>query len=460
MARRRQVADGLDLLGRWGLVSVLILTGACIHPRHGAFHPKQRRLYQAARDGDFRTVKCLVGGNGANVNFSFPDGSTALQAAARAGHAEIVAYLVEQGADPNGGLKRRAWKYPLQWASEGRASAPDPSSYQRIIEALVAFGADSRMGPGGRVAAGAPSSVSSYASVTALDFANTGLGDSDLERLVGFVGLESLNLAGTHVRGEGLLSASPFRTLLYLNLASTPFGDDGIKYLSGFSCLKALDLSNTNISLEGLAELRRALPECRIEPLDTMPILERRAPLDGLPGFRASYVPFINAAGAGDTETLGRLTERRESGADFAGREGSVALRYAALHGRVEAVRFLLNHGADANDATLPGTPLHYATRQIEPYYSVGDKEETVRLLLMRGADSRAPYSDSREYSPWPSLQLLMRLDLSGTSIDDADLCRLKGFTHLEELDLRGAKVTEAGVADLMNALPGCRIHR
>lgn len=70
--------------------------------------------------------------------------------------------------------------------------------------------------------------------------------------------------------------------------------------------------------------------------------------------------------------------------------QGSDALHVAALNGRVDALRLLLDNGADVNEigfeyaalesfAEKAGAPLHYAVD--------GGHEEVVRFLLEKGAD-------------------------------------------------------------------------
>lgn len=61
---------------------------------------------------------------------------------------------------------------------------------------------------------------------------------------------------------------------------------------------------------------------------------------------------------------------------------------------------------------------------------------------------------DSRHLETLPNL----RLNLRRVPIDDDDLQYLKALTNLEELDLRGTKVTDAGVRKLQQALPNCEI--
>jgi hypothetical protein len=51
-------------------------------------------------------------------------------------------------------------------------------------------------------------------------------------------------------------------------------------------------------------------------------------------------------------------------------------------------------------------------------------------------------------------------LRLTNAQITDAGLSFLHGLSHLRHLDLRGTRVTGAGVAELQRALPHLQIER
>lgn len=57
-------------------------------------------LLRESSDGNLAEVQSLVQG-GVDVNWTQPDGQTALMSAAQGGRADVVAYLLEQGADPS-----------------------------------------------------------------------------------------------------------------------------------------------------------------------------------------------------------------------------------------------------------------------------------------------------------------------------------------------------------------------
>jgi len=131
------------------VVKVLIARGADVHARseawnevmavfpHGILdynrpipHGSDTALLFAARAGDLASAKLLVGG-GANVNDEDAWGVSATVLAAHSGFADLVAFLLDHGADPNAA---RAGFTALHEAVMRRDG--------KIAEALLAYGAD------------------------------------------------------------------------------------------------------------------------------------------------------------------------------------------------------------------------------------------------------------------------------------------------------------------------------
>jgi hypothetical protein len=79
-------------------------------------------------------------------------------------------------------------------------------------------------------------------------------------------------------------------------------------------------------------------------------------------------------------------------------------------------------------------------------------------LWALRLSDARLSPDGLRTVA---ALHNLWRLDLDGAALADADLRHLAGMRGLRHLSLRGCRgVTDAGVAALQRALPGCCIER
>jgi len=131
------------------VVKILIARGADVHARsevwnevmavfpHGILdynrpipHGSDTALLFAARVGDLASAKLLVGG-GANVNDEDAWGVSATALAAHSGFADLVAFLLDHGADPNAA---RAGFTALHEAVMRRDG--------KIAETLLAYGAD------------------------------------------------------------------------------------------------------------------------------------------------------------------------------------------------------------------------------------------------------------------------------------------------------------------------------
>jgi hypothetical protein len=54
----------------------------------------------------------------------------------------------------------------------------------------------------------------------------------------------------------------------------------------------------------------------------------------------------------------------------------------------------------------------------------------------------------------------LQTLNLGGTGVSDKGLKVLAGLRPLSSLDMRDTKVTDAGLKELRDALPNCKIRR
>jgi ankyrin repeat protein len=89
-------------------------------------------LLNAARSGNFNQILAILT-QGANVDATDRDGTTALMFAAQQGYTEIVRVLIEAGANLNLPRKRYGLTALMLAASEARAD---------VLQTLVAAGAD------------------------------------------------------------------------------------------------------------------------------------------------------------------------------------------------------------------------------------------------------------------------------------------------------------------------------
>jgi hypothetical protein len=78
-------------------------------------------------------------------------------------------------------------------------------------------------------------------------------------------GLKTLAVTYARITDAGLAHLQGLTELQALYLGDTQITDAGLEYLKGMSRLKNLDLTGTKVTDAGVAELQKALPNCKIE---------------------------------------------------------------------------------------------------------------------------------------------------------------------------------------------------
>lgn len=91
-----------------------------------------------------------------------------------------------------------------------------------------------------------------------------GITDTGLAHLRRLTCLETLVLVGTNVTDDGLQHLTRLQRLKHLKISSSNITDEGISHVLKLRNLEDLCVSGTSISEAGVAELRRALPKCRV----------------------------------------------------------------------------------------------------------------------------------------------------------------------------------------------------
>jgi uncharacterized membrane protein len=91
------------------------------------------------------------------------------------------------------------------------------------------------------------------------------LAESDLKTIAGFGNLEQLNLNFTGITGENLKELVQLKKLRTLSLTGNPVSAANLRHLEGIKNLEELYLWNQNLEEKALIELKKALPNTKIE---------------------------------------------------------------------------------------------------------------------------------------------------------------------------------------------------
>lgn len=101
-------------------------------------------------------------------------------------------------------------------------------------------------------------------SLRSVSLAATDIGDSGLANLQNVTSLRSLSLGSTSITNVGLAYLSKLDGLEYLSLSGTDITATGVRHLYNLKNLRELNIHRTFVTNVGVAELRKALPACKI----------------------------------------------------------------------------------------------------------------------------------------------------------------------------------------------------
>ena len=334
-----------------------------------AVPPRDDGLLDAAKRGDAAVVRALLE-EGADPNFARGDGLTALHAAARGGHPEVVEVLVGAGA-ATGATTRIGDYTPLHLAGGGGHAA--------AVGALLEAGAD-------------PGAVTSSSGVTPLHLAAEARGGEGAVRLL----LEHGAPVNARERSAGqtplIFAAAAGRAPAAAELLRR--GADPSATTEVVDVLRRMAVADAARGrlLEALAEIQRsteggtarapnaaevqAALAVQREFLASGELDERLE--DFHPDDLSSRVPaWDTPAGYVSEEEI----DRRPMYETLVGRTGGMtALLHAAREGHLEVARVLLDGGADIDQVAGDGaSPLTIA--------ALNGQFDMAMLLIERGAD-------------------------------------------------------------------------
>ncbi len=290
--------------------------------------------------------------------------------------------------------------------------------------------------------------------------------------------LQTLDLAATEVSDAGLLYFKDCKGLTALRLDFTQVGDEGLTQFKDCKDLTWLTLKKTKVTAAKFEELKKVLPQCKIEWDGG--VIEPTASLD--PDRRAAeYVLSIggavkvNEAGqeikaAADLPresfrlTSINLWQKQTTAAGLAVFKDCKNLKELELH-RSNVTDAGLAHFKDCKDLTflnLTGTPVTDAGLA-----AFKDCKNLRRLNLSDTPITDAGLAQFKDNHHLTELWLyftrvtgeglgafkgckdLTFLNLYGTQATDAALAQLKDFKNLARLSLAESQVTDVGLAHL-----------
>lgn len=323
-------------------------------------------LWLAATNRSAPMVQLLLR-HGARAEDALPHGETALMAAARAGDVESVQLLLDAGADPNRG-EESLGETALMWAAA--------EDHAEVVRALVARGAD-------------PDKTSLHLDLPPMLWEQTGMVSTVLP--VGgwtplmFAARQNARAAALALieAGADLDAQDPDgSTALQLAILNHHFdlaadllqagADPDVADRSGMTALYGAVDMVTPARIIG----RPPLP--RLSKLSALDIVEMALAAGADPNAQLSRPPLENYRGGFPDRTMG---------------EGTTALMRAVRSLDVDAIRLLLEAGADPNLTQANGT--HVLSFLAGGRGGPGDAdaprvEEVFRLLVSAGADVNA----------------------------------------------------------------------
>ena len=441
-----------SLLGPWVIVVATFCWAAPVPP-----------LLEAARNGDRATVKALLDQK-ADPNAAMPDGTTALAWSAAEGHDDLVGMLLKAGADPNKAddngdtplllSAQRGWAKTAALLLNAGAKLDGVrwNGETLLMSAVRSANLDTvRL-----VLDRAKSSVNARESrlgQTALMWA-AAEGKSELITTLVAAGAD-LNLA-SQGGATALMLAARNGHAAAVDALTAAGATVGSKRADGHD---ALFIAATNGHVAAASRLIAAGADAKTEDAEGTSVLHLAARAGN-----AELVKLVLAKGAAVNAKTRKPVKVPGGGAAFRflSKTGSTPLTEAAEGGHTDAVRALLDAGADPNIAGDDGTtPLIFAAFGGAPlnntlYREIANKQlPTVQLLVERGAKLDAKTSRG-------STALHMAATRAGNDVvtylvsKGAGLYAKdgRGNTPMKSADSRGARDTAALLQKLMEAHP------
>ena len=275
-----------------------------------------------------------------------------------------------------------------------------------------------------------------------VDFQGTKITDAGLEHLKGLPQLDRLLLRMTEITDAGIKNTAGLKNLKTLWIGETKVTDAGLQHIEGLTQLTELALGGLNITDAGLEHLQ-GMKHLQVLQLTATKVTD--AGLERLKGLTQLRVLQLKATAVTDAglEKLNTLANLRElhlhrTPVTGAGLENLPALTLLDLSDT------LVNDDGLAHIKGLPNLSVLALTNA---------KITDAGLEHLQGLKQ---FTVTPEGTTDADTGLLL---LNKTNITDAGLKHLYGLKGLRGVDLSDTKVTAAGVRDLKQALPECKIE-
>ncbi|KAF1315574.1 Tkl protein kinase, partial [Globisporangium splendens] len=327
--------------GKHQVVDLLLTLGADVNAQGGK--NGMTPLHGAAKNGHFAVVERLILAGGATIQVNLLDrsGCTALYWAVRKGYLEIVAFLLDHGADPEA--------TEADWRPLHTACAKDNLE---MVQLLLSKGADVN--------------ATMESGVTPLDFT---------------AAQGSIETAQMLLDGGADINTHDEKT------ATTPLHRAAIR-----GDLQMVTLLVSRGADVGSETIDGATPLCAAAEFGHAEVLKYLLAVD--PNWREHRSsPIHTAAVNGHLEILDYLVSEEGLEVDVTNEFGVTPLCAAVLKGNLSIMEYLISNGADVNFKMAEDrdfTYLHFAAEN-------GDEEAT-RMLIENNADIDA--QDSFGYTP------------------------------------------------------------
>lgn len=262
----------------------------------------------------------------------------------------------------------------------------------------------------------------------------TELTDRAIQSLRGLSGLVELDLSWTKLTDASAPHLASFPKLRKLTLAGTMLGDSACERLGHLETLQEINLRSTQITSTGLLQLSK-LPN-----LKTLDVSGNDLKRDGLERFvecRSLETLRLQAAWLDESDIQPLLNHPTLKELDLSGNlisSSSVAAMQQQLADRGSKLKIIHSYSPLAVDTTLPGAPV--VSAKLSVYQSAGAFSDLNLKTLMKHSH-------------------IIDLDLRGAQISDVGLSKLLGFSpwhrSVRKLNLQGLKASPSSIESLMN---------